>query len=851
MWISYSDSEVNTFHPICERALNRALKLLGKHTQYQVLHHQLTGTLEMDFAIQNIQTKKYLCVIEVKRTPADVHSTRYQFQAMSYVQMNADESEQPFYILTNLEYAFSFRYDPVRPKAFQQMLKPGLSLIGHFDTDGPEDFEEKLADYFKEQIEKYCTNSYEYLVTLESFALRMEAVRNDPRKWKSYLAVLLYEYIRGAFTYLGRKELHDVRIFGNDVAKICKEASKVNFKDIFCYMEDKFEKSVSLENELLADIFKFGSQNVNGDTLAGILHQIVSEGHEHDGEVPTDLELARLVTQLSKHSSGELGENELLCDPAAGSGNLISAAIPVFRLRLTQIVANDVNPKLLELLSLRLGMSSARTVSVLNSPAIYNCDITDLDKSFFENVKVVVLNPPFVAGINCVERKQDFYKKIKELRQRDADTFVGLMPLEAVFLELLTLLVKPGTTIACVFPKTHLLARGIEARAIRRLILDYLGLEVIFTYPGDEIFDDVMKGTCILVGKVMRKADTVKIISSYEKIPDIDIQRFSEALCMDMEDGLVSFMPGMTARMTPVSELLAELEDGWRMLNNEMIESMEFVEKVFRDNTGFKMLSEYHFPMKRGSAGNSGGSDILFTDSRADFYDKVKDSGVKLCIGMRNARLAQFDIGSGDSAFLDISINEQGLVEKMIDIYNSLPVRNGRQQRKVKGKEEWMKILRKESNNGFAGNSVLIPRGIRTSGRVYLSRTPVFVSTNFVVCTLPSEIKAILLSTWMATIFYQLICEVSSKDQEGMRKMEVMDIGYTLVPDLDMISEETRELLSEEADKIVFLNLNRPEIRNVDRIWAAELFGEAAAETLDCAQRLLDYQVNRRNPKPL
>ena len=120
MWVSYSDSEVNRFHPICERALNYALRMIGKEKQYRVLHHQYTGPLEMDYVIQNIATGKYLCVVEVKRTPADVHSARYQFQAMSYVQMNAGQSEKPFYILTNLEYAFSFRYDASRPSVFQQ-----------------------------------------------------------------------------------------------------------------------------------------------------------------------------------------------------------------------------------------------------------------------------------------------------------------------------------------------------------------------------------------------------------------------------------------------------------------------------------------------------------------------------------------------------------------------------------------------------------------------------------------------------------------------------------------------------------------------------------------------------------
>ena len=111
MSIKYSDSEVNVFHPLCERSLNSALQRLKLQNKYKVIHHQHSGSLEMDFCIQNKTTKKYLCVIEVKRTPADVHSSRYQFQAMSYVQNNFGNNERPFYILTNLEYAFAFRLD--------------------------------------------------------------------------------------------------------------------------------------------------------------------------------------------------------------------------------------------------------------------------------------------------------------------------------------------------------------------------------------------------------------------------------------------------------------------------------------------------------------------------------------------------------------------------------------------------------------------------------------------------------------------------------------------------------------------------------------------------------------------
>lgn len=102
--IHYSDSEVSVFHPICENALNKAIRSLGLASTYRAVHHRHTGSLEMDYVIENVTTGKYLCVIEVKRTPADVNSTRYQMQAMSYVQSNTGMNERTFYFLTNLEY---------------------------------------------------------------------------------------------------------------------------------------------------------------------------------------------------------------------------------------------------------------------------------------------------------------------------------------------------------------------------------------------------------------------------------------------------------------------------------------------------------------------------------------------------------------------------------------------------------------------------------------------------------------------------------------------------------------------------------------------------------------------------
>ncbi len=847
MWISYSDSEVNVFHPICERALNYALKLKGLDKNYVAKHHQTTGSLEMDYVIQNIYTGKYLCVVEVKRTPADVHSARYQFQAMSYVQMNAGQNEKPFYILTNLEYAFSFRYESTRPRVFQQMLKPGLAHVGDFCAYSEQDFTEKLGDFFAQQIDDFLNDRYDYLVTLEDFANHMEAIKSNDKRWKTHIAVLLYEYIRGAFNAVSRNDLKDIRLFRSDVKRICDEAIRVNFKDIFTYSNSSFENTFTINGSMLSDIYNFGEQNINGNTIAGILHSIISSGHEHEGEVPTDLELARIVAVLAKYSSENLKNGGIVCDPAAGSGNLINEAIPVFNLNPTQILVNDVSTKLLELLSMRIGLNYPKTISKNNSPQIFNRDIADMDKSIFNNVEVVVMNPPFCAGINSITRRNKIYSKIRSLTGHNPLTEVGQMPLEAVFLEMVLALVKDGTTITCVFPKTHLIGRGQESQVIRGLLLNSFGLHTVFTYPGEDIFNDVTMDTCILVGHAHVKSAEIKVISSYDRIPDIDTHRFYNSLSQSMTASFSQMTPGIVGKCIGSNELRDLIDDGWRTLNSEMVEAITFVESKIKFNAKIKPLEDCDFPIKRGGAGNSGGSDLVFIDSRDDFKPLLKHLTINVASGMRNAVLDSIDIENGDSEFFDISLNDDNTVDEVINIYNRLPARNGKQQRNTKTDNEWKRILKRESNGRFSANSVLIPRGIRVVGKVYFSPNPVFVSTNFVVCSLPSYDDAILMASWMSTIFYQLVCEVSSKDQEGMRKMEVADIMKTYIPYKDLITQNTIDKVKSEIDSIEFIELKNPVIREVDKIWAEELFGADSMDILEEANRLLSYLANKRN----
>ena len=845
--ISYTDSEVSVFHPICERALNNALSNLGLSGTYQVVHHRHTGTLEMDYVIGNITSGKYLCVIEVKRTPADVNSARYQFQAMSYVQSNTGISEKPFYILTNLECAYAFRYDSSRPRVFQQMLQPGLMQISDFSSDNEADVENKLTTYFENCICSFVADTYNYLLTLEEFVIHMEPLKNNSREWKSHLAILLYEYIRGSFTYLHRTDLRDVRLFGNNISRICAEASRVNFKGIYDYNVTRYVPTVTVPNSELVDLFDLGQQNVTGDTIAGVLHTIVSSGHEHDGEVATDLELGRLVAALAKDELGTINSTDCVCDPAAGSGNLISSAIEILALNPTQIIANDVNSKLLELLSLRLGLNYASSICTTNSPTITNYDITSLSQAYFSDVKLLLMNPPYLAGINCGTRKNPFYNAIRNITGNMPMTEIGQMPLEGAFLELVTELVVPDTVIACVFPSNFLTARGEEAITLRNLLLSKFGLRTIFTYPGNDIFDGVTKGTCVLVGRAKQPAMNVKILTSYSNIPDIDIHQFLGSLSCTLHNTFTPIMAGVEGKQISVVDLQNDLTDGWRSLNREMEEALNFVKNNFELSPDFVQLNTLTIPMKRGTAGNGGGSDLLFIDKNPTIYNKYLPLGLSVGPAIRNSKYDNFVVGAGDACFLDERMNNGTMITNIINDYMATLSNGGRQQRNAKTFAQWQDIVRKESRKSFPANSVLVPRGIRATGRAYYSATDIYVSTNFLVCSFGNTRDAVLASTWMATIFYQIMCEISSKNEEGMRKMEVQDIKKTFVPIFSNVSTTTYNDLNAIIATIEFVDLHNPQIRNVDEIWARELFGTNANIMLNDAQRILAYLADIRD----
>lgn len=848
--ISYTDSEVRIFHPLCEQALTQAIAALGLGSIYEAQHHVYTGSLEMDYVVVNKTTGKYLCVVEVKRTPSDVQSTRYQFQAQSYVQSNMAVSEKPFYIITNLEKLISFRYDAHKPSVHQQALEPGLENVCDFSVDDENSIVSKLAIVFQRLLDDFINNRYTELTTLDDFLTCMKSTLPNSRKWKSKMAVLLYEYIRGAFHAVHKSSptiTYSVSSFAGDVQQICIEANRVDFDGIFAYNTTDYLPRMSLTNKLLSDVYKYGKANISGDSIADSLYEMLSESSKHDGEVATDPELANLAATIAKMINGNLSANKKICDPAAGSGSLISSAMKVFNINGNQVIANDINPKLIELLSLRLGLNNPITINRSNAPVVTSKDILSFVPSDFSDVGVVLLNPPFVAGINSVNRKTPFMSFIQRTKGSPSATGVGQQNLGVVFLEAVCSLMATGTTIACIFPKAQLIERGNEAVAFREMLLGIFGLQCIFNYPGKGLFESVAEETCILVGKKGEPASTIKLFSSDVAVADMDLHAL-ETYAGEYNSLAFNYITSdIEAREISYTELQASLNDGWRVVCSEMSEAIIFIDNNIARNAIMTYLPNTTQNLRKGQVGVNGGSDLLFFDSFDALYTKYI-SQVTLEEGMRNADGDDFILNTGDSKFLNFNTISSSLSTAIISDYVSMVRPAKQQQRKAKSVTEWEKITKKDGTIRFPANSILLPTKLRRNGRVYVSEVPMYVSTNFTVYSYQTLAEAQVIGSYMTTVFYQLECEVASKDHSGMRKSELRDAKMTHVPDYNALSQNEISQVLSEIPNIAFKDLNNPTITHMDEIWAEILFEANAKVKLEEAIRLQRFLANRRNP---
>ena len=360
------------------------------------------------------------------------------------------------------------------------------------------------------------------------------------------------------------------------------------------------------------------------------------------------------------------------------------------------------------------------------------------------------------------------------------------------------------------------------------------------------MFDDVAQNTSIFIGQAFKPQEKIKFIQSNSLVSEIIQDTIPQAVSMLQDSPApIELVDGLVGCFVPHDVLRNKVSNGWMFLDPVIGNVHSFVNEHIIGNTNlFRNISDAGYgDMSRGRVGNSGGSDLLYISSKVGFLDECPEEVHEaLKPGLRNSDYGNYIVGNGDQQFFDIRNVDEGIVKEVIHTYLTKYETTQKQAKKTKTVNEWYAILKKESKHFVPVNSVLVPRGTRRLASTYITNKSTYLSTNLVCIETSSFKDARILSSWMSSIFYQLQLEIYCKNQGGMRKLEIENILKTYVPKVSLLSEKDMELiLCTDIDD--FYDLKKPEIREIDKVWAKIMIQN---DDVDIALRYLTILAKNR-----
>lgn len=858
---SYSDDEVSRFHPVFEYAANQALSKVAGGGDIKVSHHRLINGITVDFAFERISTGKIILLAEIKRTPSDTQSTRTRNQARSYFLEAKPQTETPYYLTSNLEVTDLFRHDDARPQVSSQLIEGFPLLAGLLSTTIEIDFYNALENNIAQSLTLALTGQGGYAERFVNLYSYLSEALLNPDKWHQLFIPVAFEYIRGAAkkTPLLASQIKSIGWkpadgYKGSPIRLIELGAKVDFSQIFKPPVPSPGDVAVFDNQTITDAFEAGSVRITGDDLAELVNELLAPTGL--GIVETDDELARLLSIISKDAYiDELENDSVICDPAAGSGKLLTAATQIFTgLKPSQFWANEIHPLFAESLSLRLGLSHAASLSPTECPKVTIGDIANLAVVDFEKVKIVLLNPPFISGVQDTALKLKLANRIEVITGKSSITKSGQIGLEAVFLELIWHLVPEGTVITAIMPHRYISGLSSEVVAFRRFLISQLQLTHIVSYPRNGLFEKVTKQTIIFAGVKSKAPDrSIKVIDIQVSIENVNFSQLSSGL----KTGNLSPTRGVEVEECLASSMLASADSGWNAIIGNSAKTYKWSASLFY---GYKKLENLGRGLRRGTSGNNGCSDLsIFT----------KTDSVGLIVG-----------GLVPSSWLIPGINNSGKVPKILDsstapelalvpppsayiagtMENSILLNiitaylgkrvkpsSGVQRKAVKSIVQVATALH-GNQKVFPSWSIIIPRALRVEGKVGVSLVPMVVSTNFIMAKFDTEQEAKLVASWLFSVFGQIQMELNFSNQEGMRKLEKEQMGKILYPDTSIIPLAIQNQLITAYIADTPLQFKNPKPRTIDSLWAQVVSPANHVDELLTAFDLFCGLCEDRNP---
>ncbi|ENW08242.1 BpuSI family type II restriction endonuclease [Acinetobacter beijerinckii] len=863
---TYLDHENAVFHPVFEYAMKEALKL-KKLDHIEVRKQYSSPTGPIDLVLFNTISKKVILPIEIKRTQSNVRGGGRR-QARDYWQNLGKECETPFYCVSNLELTELFRFESTRPKTSAQQIKLENPISGDLTkiTD-PKLFYNDLIGNISEVLDIVIGNkNYIYNVGLYELQNNLESSVNDLQLWHKMLIPTCFEYIRGAATRienLNKYNWKPAKFFLATPNRLISFGKKIDFEHIFKEpVPDPHDKD-AFSNTVLIEAYNAGKALGEGDDIAELINEILIDYvPKKQGIVETDTELALLLSVIAKITLGrELEEDESIIDPASGSGRLLTVLnhIAFKNISPRQIKAIEKEPLFSEALSLRLGLAFGTSISPLKAPKVTITGIENIEKAHFDDVRVVVMNPPYISGVQSKAIKKVFSNRIYDISGEKSVLDIGQAALEILFLELICYLVPDGTVISVIYPSNHLYRVSNEMTAFRNYLLDHFGLSYIVTYPRNGLFSNVVKGTVILSGIKGRKVDKVNLIEIWNSVNDIKLIDLYNTLFSTQAQhggnvGLSNLnLDGVILKEISASDLKSKSNAGWRGIIGDGIGEQY-------DKFMMLYMSEFNnidsSDISRGNFGNKGNNNLTVIDRKKgnpilskipndwliSLLNKTTDMPrVLISSSTNNISFippdSAYQVGTKEALILDSIINEY--LDRNI-------LKQGPQEKKTPDREHVTTSLKSNSRSKYS-NQILLPRGSRKQGQIGIVESDkILVSTNVLLIKTndPKHLK--LMGAWLLSIFGQLQLEMYGVSQEGMRKLEANIVKKIRYPDFDKIQRDKADKLITLFDTEDCINFKNIRERKIDHIWAEILSPNDHLTVLNEAFELFQELVDQR-----
>lgn len=563
-WLSYTDDEVQCFHPAFQAAADDALQQLGRAAEYEWIHQIRTvgQALIPDFVLRRKADKRWIGAFEIKRRRDAVDSTRNQVQAKSYAEENQGLYRQAtprYFALTNLEITIVFALNGNRPPA-ECVLKDGVFPSSEFRLTEAQvhrnAFTESLASIAKLMIAAAPAEfevvwpaildglvNFSTGIDASSFALSEPShagwplVRDYAGREASAesafvfgLTCLMPEYLRGILLRHSHGAATSVTPLQETETSLAKEIAALRDIDFRLLFGPSLSESIrNVSNPLrerlrhflgllvASHVAELAASRVDApELLDSVFNAVVPLASQDEfGKVQTDPELASVLAAFTVHQPGRV------IDPCCGDGTLLSAAYD--RMVRTGLSHADAMPLLEGIDADAVSVRLASLRLTLKEPALIASETecqTRYGDMFAEAAAVadasfVLMNPPFRryeaqdARPVPPELRQHYVSAIQALGFGGPEASAGQTNLFTLFVEFVGLAASPGARLGIILDnRWYHNSYGATLRAFLKKHFRILGL---VEYPHRFFFSGYNIATSILIIEKGIAADDQKV----------------------------------------------------------------------------------------------------------------------------------------------------------------------------------------------------------------------------------------------------------------------------------------------------------------------------------------------------